>query len=210
MSKFTDITPSSHRCAMSMACPSVCRSEDGREYEITGRLARQVTPVLIASSIEPAPQYEATVRIPAEILEGALGIRQGASADADQARGQMLGEIDPDLAVKLIDEFGVGLHAMYVTNTNGSPRWEEALWGVAEGVRMQKLLAADRLNAAASRSMSEMLARIAELEEGLKPFARAYRACDLMTHERFPRYSFSKEELRHAASLLQTEGEGNG
>jgi hypothetical protein len=62
MTSFTDITPVHLRCSMSMACPSVSISEDGKTYRITG--ANVPTDPYVAG--------EATIDIPAELLERAL------------------------------------------------------------------------------------------------------------------------------------------
>lgn len=68
MTEFKDITPEQYRCSMSMACPKVERSEDGKTYRITGNHVRNDICII-------RNKCEATIEIPAEILEGALGCR---------------------------------------------------------------------------------------------------------------------------------------
>jgi hypothetical protein len=51
----------------------------------------------------------------------------------------------------------------------------------------------------AAKALSSSQAEIERLREALKPFARAYHMLDQADVSRFERYSFSKDELRHAA-----------
>ncbi len=68
MSKYRDITPAEFACAVSMACPSVKISEDGKTLEITGTLSA-------LNGIEMAtkhPGNEATIRISTSLVRSAL------------------------------------------------------------------------------------------------------------------------------------------
>jgi NAD(P)H-hydrate repair Nnr-like enzyme with NAD(P)H-hydrate dehydratase domain len=56
-----DITPAKFKCSLSMACPSVHKSDDGKTYIIVGRFVDK-----------DDHTGEATIEISAELLEGAI------------------------------------------------------------------------------------------------------------------------------------------
>ena len=75
MSKFTEITHPKYRCSLG-ACPAVFKSEDGKFYQMQGRLVKQVEPIPDSDN-----QYEAIVEIPADLVLASLGMSKAKGGD---------------------------------------------------------------------------------------------------------------------------------
>lgn len=69
-----DITPEQYRCAVSMGCPSVHISEDGKELEINGAFIRCSHAVIRGTDVE------ATIRISTDLVREALKAAGGSNA----------------------------------------------------------------------------------------------------------------------------------
>lgn len=162
MIEFKDITPEQHRCSMSMACPKVERSEDGKTYRIKGKYV----------PINPGFDFtEVTIEISAEILEGALGCQAKSSDEAVSSSPSALQSgaelaaggiprLDDDLCDPMDKLTWQIVHALEAAVTPA--QWLQARELLSQ-FEPRADLAADRINAASSRSMAEMLAEIARL-----------------------------------------------
>jgi len=101
MRKLINITAPEHRCDISVSCPAVYRSEDGKTFTIIGTK-------VVSQIRDKAGAGEEVIEIPAEILLASLGIdgpwtpdmRRAAMKDAQnicdliEAANSFIGEIE--------------------------------------------------------------------------------------------------------------------
>jgi hypothetical protein len=84
MSKLIELTPLEFQCSMSMACPGVWRSEDGKTYQIRGL---KVCPTIgTDDSYATIAGREETIEISSDLLLSALGGERGEGKPAEAGR----------------------------------------------------------------------------------------------------------------------------
>lgn len=122
----TPVAPGTQECSDLINAISLALSEAYEEGKLGAPLRDQATHEPSPKGLGPAGEYPSR-----EAEQEAVSIDE---------RGAMLGEVDAELANQFVDKYNVGLHAMYVTNADGSPRLAEIIWTVAESVLLQKNL----------------------------------------------------------------------